>query len=264
MTPTRADQPPLISIITVVRNDPDGLAATKASITAQSLVDFEWLVADGGSDDGTLTVLDHPGPKPDWMDSRPDGGPFAGMDRAMRQARGTYLLFLNAGDRLAGPGVLASLTPHMTGLGAADIVYGDSIEDPGDGKPRRKPARHWRWAFYGMPAHHCAILYRRTLLADLCFDQGYRIAGDYAVTLDALRRAQRIVRLSVIIAAFAAGGLSRRHASLGREEQKRIRGIYFSFPIPIFSAITMLQTVAEKLRLISPKLYALGRFRRDR
>ncbi|WP_029011711.1 glycosyltransferase [Niveispirillum irakense] len=262
MTPAPADQPPLISIITVVRNDAAGLAATKASITAQGPVDYEWLVADGGSDDDTLSVLDQPGPRPDWLDSRPDGGPFAGMDRAMRQARGTYLLFLNAGDRLAGPGVLAALIPHMTGVGAADILYGDSIEDPGDGKPRCKPARHWRWAFYGMPAHHCAILYRRTLLAGLCFDQGYRIAGDYAVTLDALRRAQRIVQLSVIIAAFAPGGLSRRHATLGREEQKRIREIHFSFPTPIFFAITMLQTVAENLRHLSPKLYAFGRFRR--
>ena len=259
MTP---DPPiPLVSIITVVRNDAAGLAATRASIAVQGQVDYEWLIADGGSDDATLSVLEGPGPQPDWLDSRPDGGPFAGMDRAMARARGDYLLFLNAGDRLAGPALLPRLRPHMTGPDAADILYGDSIEDPGDGRPRRKPARHWRWAFYGMPAHHCAIFYRRSLLAGLYFDCGYRIAGDYAVTLQALDRACRVVRLPDTIAEFAIGGLSRRHAFLGRQEQDHIRRARFRFPVPIFATITMLQIVAASLRHLVPKVYAFGRFK---
>lgn len=251
---------PLLSIITVVRDDPAGLAATRDSLAAQVWQGFEWLVADGGSAPATLAVLNTPGPVPHWLDSRPDGGPFAGMDRAMAVARGDYLLFLNAGDSLADDHVLADLRSHLTAC--PDMLYGDSLEDPGDGVVRVKPSRHWRWAFYGMPAHHCAILYRRALVADLRMDQGYRIAGDYAFTLAALRRAGTVIRLPRVMARFAPGGLSRRHAALGRAEQFRIRRTVLGVCATVAGTIWLLQIVASVIRGISPSGYAFWRFRR--
>lgn len=253
---------PLLSIITVVRDDPAGLAATRDSLAAQGWRGFEWLVADGGSSPATLAVLDTHGPTPDWLDSRPDGGPFAGMDRAMGVARGEYLLFLNAGDSLADADVLADLLPHLTAQ--PDLLYGDSLEDPGDGRMRVKPSRHWRWAFYGMPAHHCAILYRRALVTDLRLDQGYRIAGDYAFTLGALRRAGVITRLPRTIARFAPGGLSRRHAALGRAEQTHIRRSLLKLSPTLCRVIYLLQIVASLGRDLYPNGYAFWRFRKPK
>lgn len=250
---------PLISIITVTRNDRAGLAATRASLGMQSWQGFEWRVADGGSTDDSLAALHGPGRQPDLLDSRPDGGPFAGMDRAMAGAAGDYLLFLNGGDCLAGPAVLAQLLPALAM--APDLVYGDALEDPGDGQVRVKPSRHWRWCFYGMPAHHCAILYRRDLLTGLRFDCGYRIAGDYAVTAAALARARTCRRLPMVIASFAAGGLSRREAALGRQEQDRIRREVLRLGAPLSSAIRVLHIVAAWVRQRSPGLYAVARFR---
>lgn len=249
-----------LSIITVVRDDPAGLAATRDSLAAQTWTDYEWLVADGGSAPATLAVLDTPGPVPDWLDSRPDGGPFAGMDRAMGVARGDYLLFLNAGDTLADGRVLADLEPFLAA--GPDLIYGDSLEDPGDGCVRVKPARHWRWAFYGMPAHHCAILYRRTLVAGLRLDQGYRVAGDYALTLAALAGARHIVRVARTLARFAPGGLSRRHAERGRREQFHIRRHVLHMPATAAAALYLLQIVASLMRQIHPRGYAFWRFRR--
>lgn len=249
---------PLLSIITVVRDDPAGLAATRDSLAAQDWRGFEWLVADGGSGPATLAVLDEPGLKPDWLDSQADGGPFAGMDRALEVARGDYLLFLNAGDSLADATVLSDLLPCLDTC--PDLLYGDSLEDPGDGHMRVKPSRHWRWAFYGMPAHHCAILYRRAAVAGVRMDQGYRIAGDYAFTLAALRRAGPITRLPRVIARFAPGGLSRRHAALGRAEQFHIRRTLLRLSPALCTAILLLQIVASSLRILSPRGYAFWRF----
>lgn len=253
---------PLISIISVVRNDPDGLSATRACLTAQRWQGFEWRVADGESQDDTLDRLAGPGCHPGWLDSRPDGGPFAGMDRAVEGAEGDYLLFLNAGDCLADPMVLADLVPLLR-TGTPDLLYGDSLEDPGDGRIRRKPARHWRWCFYGMPAHHCAILYRRAVVNGLFLDQGYRIAGDYAFTLAALRRAQRVHRTNRIIARFAPGGLSSRHAALGRREQATIRREILGLPQILSIGIGLLHIVAYTYRTLCPRGYALWRFRPD-
>lgn len=250
---------PLLSIITVVRDDPAGLAATRDSLAAQDWRGFEWLVADGGSGPTTLAVLDTPGLMPDWLDSQPDGGPFAGMDRAMGVARGDYLLFLNAGDSLADATVLSDLLPCFDTR--PDLLYGDSLEDPGDGRVRVKPSRHWRWAFYGMPAHHCAILYRRTLVARLRLDRGYRIAGDYAFTLAALRHSVSVTRLPRVIARFAPGGLSRRQAKRGRAEQFHIRRTLLQLSPVACTAILLLQIVAAQLRILSPSGYAFWRFR---
>lgn len=249
---------PALSVITVVRDDPDGLTATRDSLAAQVWRDFEWLVADGGSGPVTLALLRGPGPRPDWLDSRPDGGPFAGMDRALAAAGGTYVLFLNAGDCLSDPDVLADLAPLLAR--GPDLLYGDSLEDPGDGRVRRKPARHRRWAFYGMPAHHCAIFYRRAQLTGLQLDTGYRIAGDYAFTLSVLRRATRVVRTARIVARFAPGGLSRRMAALGRHEQYLIRRRLLMMPATFAAGICLLQIAASSLRHLWPKGYAFWRF----
>lgn len=253
---------PLISVITVVRDDPVGLAATRDSLAVQDWSDFEWLVADGGSGAATLDVLATPGLAPHWLDSRPDGGPFAGMDRAALQARGDYLLFLNAGDRLADGAVLATLATLLAA--GPDILYGDSLEDPGDGLLRVKPARHWRWSFYGMLAHHCAILYRRGLVADLRLDQGYRIAGDYAFTLAALARSRNTMRAARTLSCFAGGGLSRRCARQGRAEQFHIRRTLLRMPALLAVGILLLQIVASSCRHLFPSGYAFWRFRASR
>lgn len=249
---------PALSVITVVRDDPAGLAATRDSLAAQGWRNFEWLVADGGSAPATLAVLSGTMLLPDWIDSRPDGGPFAGMDRALAVARGRHVLFLNAGDCLADGEVLADLAALL--VAEPDLLYGDSLEDPGDGRKRRKKARHWRWAFYGMPAHHCALFYRRALLPGLRLDQGYRIAGDYAFTLSVLHRAERVVQVDRVVASFAPGGLSRRLAPLGRREQYSIRRRLLRMPAIVSGAVLMLQIVASTLRHLSPKGYAFWRF----
>lgn len=249
---------PALSVITVVRDDPAGLSATRDSLAVQGWRDFEWLVADGGSGPATLSILSGAGLAPDWLDSRIDGGPFAGMDRALAVAGGRHVLFLNAGDCLADGEVLADLAPLLAQ--GPDLLYGDSLEDPGDGRMRRKPARHWRWAFYGMPAHHCAMLYRRSLLSGLRLDRGYRVAGDYAFTLAVLGRAGRIVQVDRVVARFAPGGLSRSMAALGRREQYRIRRREMMMSATKAGMIWLLQIVASLLRFLFPKGYAFWRF----
>ncbi|MFV3073926.1 glycosyltransferase [Niveispirillum fermenti] len=252
--------PPRLSIITVVRDDPEGLAATAGSVAAQRWTAFEWLVADGGSGPATLAALAAVPRPPDWADSRPDGGPFDGMDRAMAHAQGDFLLFLNAGDLLADDDVLQDLSGLLAGRDA-DIFYGDTLEDPGDGRVRRKPARHWRWAFYGMPAHHCALYYRRALVAGLRMEQGYKVAGDYAFTLAALRRTPRVARAARVVARFAPGGLSRRYAALGRMEQAYIRQHLLKMPRILSKGIYLIQIVAGTMRHIFPRGYAFWVFR---
>ncbi|MFM2043908.1 MAG: hypothetical protein RLY86_2484 [Pseudomonadota bacterium] len=257
---------PTVSIITVVKDDPAGLDRTAASILGQSLreqdvASVEWLVADGGSGPATRTVLARLGRHIDWLDSRPDAGPFDGMNRAMAAARGEWLLFLNAGDTFHDSASLALLV-GAAGQAPPEVVmvFGDTAEDAGDGRDRIRPARNSAHAPFGMFAHHCAILYRHRAVAHLRYRLHYEVAADYCFTLEALAGGDWTINLRQPVARFSSGGLSRRMHRLGRIEQQRIRQETLCMPLSVCLAIRGTQSVAEKLRRFLPKFYARLRF----
>ncbi len=251
--------PPLISIVTVVLNDREGLERTHDSLTQQTHHDFEWLVIDGGSTDGTLAWLHTWTATLDWWQSRPDHGPYDAMNQGLARARGRFVLFLNAGDRLAHAGILGRVAAWAEQPRPADIIYGDAWEETRSGQVLSKPARHHRHAWYGMFAHHQAILYRRQLLHGLCFDLRYAIGADYRMTLQALERARTVLHLPFPFAHLAPAGLSVCHAQTGREDQRRIRRELFGHGVLQGWCITGAQYLAFALRYRFPALFALWR-----
>lgn len=255
---------PFFSIVTVVKDDAAGLIRTRESLRGQGWRDVEWLCADGGSTDGTAELLAGWAGELAWWRSGPDGGPFAAMNEAAARARGRYLLFLNGGDRLASGDVLAAVAAQAVRHGFPGLLYGDTLEDPGDGRPRLRPARDVRHAWYGMPAHHCALFYRRDIVAGLAYPAGYRIAADYAYTLAALARVPDPLRLRMTVAEFAPGGLSRRHPALGRREQDHIRRDLLGMGPVSRGAIMAMQHLSSGLRRLAPATYACIRFRSTR
>lgn len=252
---------PLLSIITVVRNDLPGLRATRDSLRAQSCQRFEWIVVDGASTDGTAEWLAAHADEPAWWRSAPDGGTYDAMNAALEHAAGHHLLFLNAGDTLPAPDTLAHLAAALDAAPDADFLYGDALERMGDGRTLHKPARSHRFAFYGMFTHHQAMVYRRALVAGLRYPTRFAIAADYAFTVQALARARRVVRLPQPLCVFAPNGLSQRHAALGRREQTVIRREEMRLgPLPCI-AITTVQAVFAMLRRQLPLLYEKCCFR---
>jgi putative colanic acid biosynthesis glycosyltransferase len=230
------------SIITVTRNNLDGLKVTHASIGAQIFSDFEWIVIDGASDDGTPAYLATT--HATWV-SEPDHGIYDAMNKGLDRARGDYVLFLNAGDTLVGPDILEHIAKYD-----ADFIYGDSLEGG-----HYKRARSHRHALTGMFTHHQAMFYKRAPVTGLRFDTAYRIAADYKFTLEALRRAQNIHYAPLPLCHFEPGGLSQQQAGAGRMEQFRIRrALGFCSP-PVNTAIMLAQTALMGLRRHCPGVY---------
>jgi glycosyltransferase involved in cell wall biosynthesis len=104
---------PLVSIITVTRNDAGGLRATGLSVAEQTMVDFEWIVADGVSTDETLTMLQDWQHCPVRVHSAPDSSIYDGMNNGAALATGTWLYFLNAGDVFAEATSLQRMDPIL-------------------------------------------------------------------------------------------------------------------------------------------------------
>lgn len=92
---------PTITLITVVRNNVATIEKTLQSVAQQTSDAYEYIIMDGQSTDGTLEVIARYGSVITHLESQKDDGPYDAMNRAMQQASGTYIGFLNADDWLA-------------------------------------------------------------------------------------------------------------------------------------------------------------------
>src|SRR4051812_28888443 len=134
-------RPPLFSIITVSLNNCDGLQRTHQSLIGQICRDFEWIVVDGGSRDGTLEYLLTRQRDLAWWRSAPDRGLYDAMNIGLSAAAGEYLIFLNAGDTLPERGTLERLALRIRRDERPDFIYGDALEQGTDDRLLIKRAR---------------------------------------------------------------------------------------------------------------------------
>jgi glycosyltransferase involved in cell wall biosynthesis len=113
-----------LSIITVNLNNCVGLLRTIDSVINQTFKDFEFIIIDGGSTDGSIDLIKkHSEGITKWT-SEPDHGIYNAMNKGIRIARGEYLLFLNSGDWLCSN---STLKEAFNLEFRQDILYGDRI-----------------------------------------------------------------------------------------------------------------------------------------
>lgn len=232
------------SIITITRNNLAGLQATAKSLQIQDCRDFEWIIIDGDSSDGTKEYLNTL-PTPSL--SEPDRGLYDAMNKGIDRAGGEYLLFLNAGDCLADAGILAQLKSDITG---EDFIYGDSLEGG-----HKKSARQHHHILRGMHTHHQAMLYRREIIGDLRYDTAYTIAADYKFTCTFLIKSRTVRYCPYPVCIFEPGGLSQTNVRQGRIEQFCIREEMKACSATRNTLIYLGQTVSMALRRHFPALY---------
>jgi len=212
---------PLISIITVVRNDPTGLRRTLEGIAGYKGKHTEYLLIDGASTDETLDVAKEAGCLIDRLVSEPDHGIYDAMNKGISLAKGEYLLFLNAGDELLiNPEELLAVIedePVMV-YGKAKMLHPDGSLSYIKGKRLKSRFRFLK----GMPLCHQAVLYRRETI--IPFDISFRIMADRVMTYQLLQRygLNRSRFVDKVIVNYYEGGFS---ASLppevSREEENR-------------------------------------------
>ena len=113
-----------LSIITVNLNNKDGLQKTIDSVISQTYKDFEWIIIDGGSTDGSKELIEKYSDYITYWVSEPDKGIYNAMNKGIVKAHGEYLNFMNSGDLFASPTVLQVIFSKKQ---IADIIYGNVI-----------------------------------------------------------------------------------------------------------------------------------------
>jgi glycosyltransferase involved in cell wall biosynthesis len=212
---------PALSIVTVCLNDRAGLLRTLDSVARQAFRDFELVVVDGGSTDGSTELLRSRAPSiARWVSER-DSGVYDVQNKGVGMATGTWLLFLNAGDHLASDDALAQLfaAVHDEDLVYCDVVYSKQ----GIERPSRPPGA--LLLPYLLRSGICtqATIFRRTLVEKVGrHDTSLRILGDYDLILKLLlvERA-RARHVPVTLSVHYQDGLSTRPGSQERLAAER-------------------------------------------
>lgn len=115
---------PKLSIITINLNNLNGLEKTIESVKQQMFCDYEFIIIDGGSTEGSLEVIKLNSDIISFWVSEPDTGIFNAMNKGIKKAKGEYCLFLNSGDYFRNSNVLQLLFSNGY---AEDIVYSDMM-----------------------------------------------------------------------------------------------------------------------------------------
>ena len=248
---------PRFSIISITLNNLAGLQLSYDSLAEQSERDFEWVVIDVGSADGTAAwleglVLDCAG---FTHVSEADAGLYDAMNKGLALARGDYVLFLNGGDLLAAGDVLKRLVRDSDAAGTPDFIYGDAYEEMQDGTLFLKTAKDVAQILRGMITHHQAMLYKRAAISDARYNLEYKLAADYEFTLRFLQRTKAVCQLDYPICVFEAGGISQSYAGQARAEEFQIRRTHKVCSGLDNMLIYARQSLAYIVRRFSPALY---------
>ncbi len=177
---------PLISVITVCLNEKKGIAKTIESVINQSFTNFEFIIIDGLSNDGTVKIVEKYLDKIDYFISENDKGIYSAMNKGIKRARGGFLIFLNAGDYFTHNYVLENV---FKGEVVEDIIYGDLIVNK---KPKKivmsfKNIKvNKRFLFNNYLPHPSSFIKKELFERLGLYNEKYEIAGDYDFFLRAL------------------------------------------------------------------------------
>ncbi len=169
-----------LSIITVNLNNREGLERTIQSVISQTFTDFEYIIIDGGSADGSVELIQSLSPSiPQsftWL-SEPDTGIYNAMNKGIKLAKGEYLQFLNSGDWLYSNTILEEVFALNR---SEDILYGDDALYYSDQKISFKtyPSALTGYLFYMGTISHQATFHKKSLF-DKPYNETYKIAADW-------------------------------------------------------------------------------------
>jgi len=168
-----------ISIITINYNNAAGLKKTMDSVFSQTAKDFEFIIIDGASNDGSKELIEKSEDKITYWVSEKDEGIYHAQNKGLLKSNAEYCLFLNSGDILANDKVIERFTSE---LNDADIVYGDLITEDKNGKltaissPDKPDVYHFMISTLWHPT---AFIRRDLFLKYGLYDQKLKVTGDY-------------------------------------------------------------------------------------
>ncbi len=212
---------PLLSIITICYNEKQ-IERTCESIVNQTWQNFEWIVVDGGSTDGTLDILNKYRDRIDILISEADTGRYNAMNKGIKFAHGQYLNFMNGGDAFYNNHVLEKVFKDKEQT--ADVLYGKECAI--DGKflyicsfPKKLDITYW----LKRTLNHQSSFFKKEIFEKYgLYNEDYHVAADKEKFIQFFKKKCVFQYIPNVIALFDLGGISSNNLLLTEKEKRQI------------------------------------------
>lgn len=260
-----------ISIITVTYNRLDGLRQTFSSVISQTYKNIEYIIIDGGSQDGTVNFLYNKSVNLSYWVSEKDAGIYDAMNKGALAATGDWIIFMNSGDKFFAEDTLTQVAEYLDN--SVDVVYGgvESVVNDryGHHNYQRKPydlSKIWR----EIPTCHQSIFVRRKLQIQYPFDTLLTWCADHDFLAKLYVYGYRFKEIPVVISSFdGLGGETRDLLTFTRERwsiYRRYFGKSFQqdwYFLNEYKYFWLQKTIISKIRNLLPSewIIALRKYR---
>lgn len=254
---------PKISVITISYNNIYGLDKTIKSVISQDYIDYEYIVIDGGSKDGSKELLEKYSDKINYWVSEPDKGIYNAMNKGIAVAQGEYLIFMNSGDHFLDQKSLFTASQY---LGNEDILYFNlkHIDDHHDWL-HTYPDKVDEVYFYDRSLPHPASLIKKTAFQKFgVYDEDLKIVSDWKWFLLAICKNSATYRhINEIISVFYLDGISSHSDNIKKikEESKMVYNSHFLAELPYIEEISNLRNTNRRLKDYEYKYNHLKKYR---
>ncbi len=245
-----------LSIITINRNNAEGLEKTLRSVAAQSFREFEYIVIDGASTDGSVEVIkkyEAQFAHLKWV-SEPDQGIYNAMNKGVHKTTGDYIQILNSGDCLASNDIIERMLAALKEAGNPSILYGNMVKCFPDGRKMvDKCFAGQEITMLGMytgTLNHDPAYVRRDLFEKYgYYDESLKIVSDWKWYMQAIilgDEKPKYVDLDVTL--FDMMGIS--EVNLGLRDAEKRQELEKMLPLPILADYDKWHFPIEQMRRI--------------
>lgn len=238
-----------LSIITINRNNAEGLRKTIESVIPQTFTDYEYIIIDGASTDGSVDIIKQYADTITYWVSEQDKGIYNAMNKGILNASGEYLLFLNSGDWLVDNSILTNIFISNANV---DILYGNVLLPYDENRiDIRKGCNRDRLTLkdfiFDTICHQAAFIRRDLFKSNGLYDERYKMSSDILFFAKAIiigRATYKYVDISVSY--FDPYGIGNN----GQEEKRKsFENLFSKEIVDDYSYITELELKIRNLNL---------------
>jgi len=232
---------PKISVITISFNAEKDIEKTIKSVVNQTFRNIEYIVIDGKSTDGTISIIKKYNSKISYWSSEPDKGLYDAMNKGITKATGDYIIFMNAGDIFYEQETLSKI--FDTNEEPQDIYYGETIIVDSNNKEvgmRRLSAPeelNWKSFKRGMRVSHQAFIAKMELVEP--YDLQYKFSADFDWCIKIMKKSTKIKNTNLIICRYLDGGLTKHNLVPSLKERYKIMTKFYGVFSTFFNHITL-------------------------
>ena len=238
-----------LSIITVNYNNKSGLQKTIESVINQTFSDYEYIIIDGGSIDGSQELIKKYTEKITYWISEPDKGIYNAMNKGIRKAKGEYFIFLNSGDIFFGERTLEEV--FKNNFNNADIVYGAAcFLKNKEKKIIQFPEKLSLSFFMNDMICHQAMFFNKIFFSKYGeYNENYKLASDWILVFKALYLNANYLKINSIICLYDGNGKTSTIEGVKLLTKERRMSIDIEFPF-IEKEIKELDKIKHELEAI--------------